>query len=62
MRAGINILEDAIVSGVPSTEFSDWNAVKLLYGDLLSEIERTDAVPSDAFLAGLQAKLDALRK
>lgn len=62
MKAGNNILKTAIVAGVPSTQFSDWNAVKLLFGDVLSEIQKTGAVPSDAFLDEQQAKLDALRK
>jgi len=62
MKAGNNILKTAIVSGVPSTQFSDWNAVKLLYGDVLNEILRTKAVPSDDFLNATQAKLESLRK
>ena len=60
MRAGINVLNDAIVSGVPSTQYSDWNAVKLLYGDIFNEVLSTKAVPSDEYLAGKQAELDAL--
>ena len=60
MQAGINILDTAIVSGVPSTEYSDWNAVKLLYGDIFNEILNTKAVPGDDFLSGKQAELEAL--
>ncbi|GFI69813.1 hypothetical protein IMSAG249_01638 [Lachnospiraceae bacterium] len=60
MQAGINILDTAIVSGVPSTEYSDWNAVKLLYGDIFNEILNTKAAPSDDFLSGKQAELEAL--
>lgn len=60
MRAGINVLNDAIVSGVPSTQYSDWNAVKLLYGDIFNEVLSNKAVPSDEYLAGKQAELDAL--
>lgn len=61
MRAGISILDKAIVSGVPSTEYSDWNAVKLLYGDVFNEILSTKSVPSDDYLEGKQAELEALK-
>ena len=60
MRAGINVLSVAIVSGVPSTQYSDFNAVKLLYGDVFNEVLTTCAVPSDEYLAGKQADLEAL--
>lgn len=60
MQAGINILGTATVRGVPSTEYSDWNAVKLLYGDIFNEILTTKEVPSDDFLSGKQAELEAL--
>ena len=60
MRAGINVLETAIVSGVPSTEYSDWNAVKLLYGDIFNAIVADGAVPSDNVLAEKQASLEEL--
>lgn len=60
MRAGINVLETAIVSGVPSTQYSDWNAVKLLYGDIFNAIVADGAVPSDDVLAEKQAALEAL--
>lgn len=60
MRAGANVLATAIVSGVPSTEYSDWNAVKLLYGDIFTEIVATGEVPSDDVLAQKQAALEAL--
>lgn len=61
MRAGINMLEDTIVSGVPATEYSDWNAVKLLYGDVFTEITNTGKVPSDDFLSEVQTKMEALK-
>lgn len=60
MQAGINILEDAIVTGVPSTQYSDWNAVKLLYGDVFNETLSKKAVPDDAFLQQKQQELEAL--
>lgn len=61
MKAGNEMLDDTIIAGVPSTEFSDWNAVKLLYGDVFTEIEETKAVPSDDFLNGIQEEMEALR-
>lgn len=61
MQAGIEMLEDTIVSGVPSADYTDWNAVKLLYGDVFDKIEETKAVPDAAFLTEVQGKLDALK-
>lgn len=61
MKAGISILDKGVVSGVPSTEYSDWDAVKLLYGDIFNEILNTKAVPSDDYLEGKQAELEALK-
>lgn len=61
MKAGLKILDTANISGVPSTEYSDWNAVKLLYGDVFNEILSTSEVPSDEYLAEKQAELEALQ-
>lgn len=61
MKAGNAMLADTIISGVPSTEYSDWNAVKLLYGDVYNKIAETKAVPDDTFLEEMQGKLDALK-
>lgn len=61
MRAGIEILGTATVSGVPSTEYTDWNAVKLLFGDIFNEVLTSKEVPSDDFLDGKQAEMDALK-
>lgn len=61
MKAGNAMLADTIISGVPSTEYSDWNAVKLLYGDVYNKIAETKAVPDDTFLEEVQEKLDALK-
>ncbi len=60
MRAGNRILESAIVAGVPSTEYSDWNAVKLLYHDIFDSILATGEVPSQKFLDNCQATLESL--
>lgn len=61
MKAGIEILGTAIVSGVPSTEYTDWNAVKLLYGDIFQEILKSGSVPEDTFFADKQTQLEALK-
>jgi multiple sugar transport system substrate-binding protein len=62
MLAGAKMLDTTIISGVPSTEYTDWNAVKLLYGDLLNEILTDKAVPDDEFFDGLQNELEGLKK
>lgn len=61
MRAGNEMLKTTKISGVPSTEYTDWNAVKFLYNDVFNEILNTKAVPSDEFLTGIQEKLEALK-
>lgn len=62
MQAGINILKTAIVAGVPSTEYTDWNAVKLLFCSTFDEILKTGACPSDEFLNNTEASLLSLKK
>lgn len=62
MRAGSKMLDTTIISGVPSSQYTDWNAVKLLYGDLFKKILQDKAVPGDQFFADLQAKLEKLKK
>jgi len=61
MRAGLEMLADTTISGVPSTEYSDWNAVKLLYGKVFNEVLDTKEVPTDDYLAGIQTDLEALK-
>lgn len=61
MRAGAKMLDTTIISGVPSTEYTDWNAVKLLYGEIFNKVLSEKAVPSDAYLNEMQAKLEALK-
>ena len=61
MRAGIEMLKTTIVTGVPAAEYSDWNAVKLLYGDIFNDVLKNKAVPGDDYLAEEQSKLDALK-
>ena len=61
MRAGIEMLKTTIVTGVPAPEYSDWNAVKLLYGDIFNDVLKNKAVPGDDYLAEEQSKLEALK-
>jgi len=61
MTAGSKMLANTIISGVPSTEYKDWNAVKLLYHDAFNQTVSTRQVPSDAFLRDLEAKCKALK-
>jgi multiple sugar transport system substrate-binding protein len=61
MMAGNKMLGNTIVSGVPSTEYSDWNAVKLLYVDAFNQTVASKQVPDTAFLQNLEAKLRALK-
>lgn len=62
MRAGIEMLKTTKVTGVPATQYTDWNAVKILFGDVFNSILETGKVPSDQFLADAQTKLEALKK
>ena len=61
MTAGNKMLGSTIVSGVPSTQYKDWNAVKLLYHDAFNQAVSSKAVPPDAFLRDLDAKCKTLR-
>lgn len=61
MRAGIEMLQTTIAAGVPSTEYTDWNAVKLIYGDVFNKILELKAVPDDTYLEEAQKKMEALK-
>ncbi|GHV92809.1 hypothetical protein AGMMS50268_33120 [Spirochaetia bacterium] len=61
MAAGSKMLATTIVSGVPSVQYKDWNAVKLLYHDAFNQVLNTKQVPNDAFLRDLDAKCAALK-
>ncbi|TVY07982.1 ABC transporter substrate-binding protein [Paenibacillus cremeus] len=60
--AGSKMLDNTIISGVPSTDYTDWNAVKLLYGDLFNKILKDKALPDAAYFKDMQGKLDGLKK
>jgi multiple sugar transport system substrate-binding protein len=61
MTAGSKMLANTTISGVPSTQYKDWNAVKLLYHDAFNQAVSTRRVPPDAFLQDLDAKCRALK-
>jgi multiple sugar transport system substrate-binding protein len=61
MTAGSKMLGATIISGVPSTQYKDWNAVKLLYHDAFNQTVSTKQVPPDTFLRDLEAKCKALK-
>ena len=60
MRAGAGMLDSAIVTGVPASEYTDWNSVKLIYGDVFNKILSDKAMPGDAFFDEMQAAIEAL--
>ena len=61
MTAGSRMLAGAIISGVPSTAYQDWNAVKLLYHDAFDYVLKNRQVPPDSFLRDLDTKRQALK-
>ena len=61
MTAGSKMLANTTVSGVPSTQYKDWNAVKLLYHDAFNQTLSGKQVPPDAFLADLENKCRGLK-
>lgn len=61
MIAGNKMLVNTVISGVPSTQYKDWNAVKLLYHEAFNETVNTKKIPSDAFLRDLDARCKELK-
>ncbi len=61
MRAGIEMLQTTTIRGVPATKYTDWNAVKLIYGEIFNKVLADKAVPSPEYFTEMQAKLDALK-
>jgi multiple sugar transport system substrate-binding protein len=61
MNAGNKMLKSTIVSGVPSTQYKDWNAVKLLYHEAFNQTVNGKRVPDDTFLKDLENKCQALK-
>jgi multiple sugar transport system substrate-binding protein len=61
MTAGSKMLADTIVSGVPSTDYKDWNAVKLLYIEAFNHTLNGGQVPNNTFLADLDNRCRRLK-
>ncbi|MDR3173692.1 MAG: extracellular solute-binding protein, partial [Treponema sp.] len=61
MTAGSKMLGNTIVAGVPSADYKDWNAVKLLYIDAFNRVLSTKEVPDNAFLQDLENKCRQLK-
>lgn len=61
MRAGNEMLKDTIITGVPASEYTDWNAVKILFGDIFNKVQTEKTVPGDDYFAEMQGKMDALK-
>jgi multiple sugar transport system substrate-binding protein len=61
MVAGSKMLGNTIVAGVPSVEYSDWNAVKLLYVDAFNQTITGKQVPDAAFLQNLETRRRQLK-
>ena len=59
MIAGTKMLTNTRISGVPSTQYKDWNEVKLLYHDVFYQTVNTKQVPPDVFLLDIEAKCQA---
>ena len=55
------MLANTVISGVPSTQYKDWDAVKLLYHEAFNQTVNTKQVPSDMFLRDLDLKCQALK-
>jgi multiple sugar transport system substrate-binding protein len=62
MTAGSKMLGNTIVAGVPSTDYTDWNAVKLLYIDAFNRVINSKQVPDNAFLQDLDNKCRQLKQ
>ncbi|MCL1814292.1 MAG: extracellular solute-binding protein [Treponema sp.] len=61
MAAGNKMLTNTVISSVPSTQYKNWDAVKLLYHDVFNQTVNAKQIPSDAFLRDLETKCQALR-
>jgi multiple sugar transport system substrate-binding protein len=62
MTAGSKMLGNTIVAGVPSADYTDWNAVKLLYIDAFNRTLSAKQVPDNAFLQDLDNKCRQLKR
>jgi len=61
MIAGNKMLTNTVISGVPSTLYRDWNAVKSLYHEVFNQTVNAGQIPSAAFLLDIDARCQALK-
>ena len=59
---GIQVLQNGVVSGVPSGDYTSWGAVKQVYDDAFQELVLTRGAIDEAYLDAAQERLEALKK
>lgn len=62
IKKGIIVLQTGVVSGVPGSAYTSWNAVKQVYDDVFAEMILGTGVYDKALIDAAQAKLEALKK
>ena len=60
MQNGLEVLKYGVISGVPSSDFTEWGAVKTLYENIFEGIVKNKTY-KESDLTESEAKLDALR-
>ena len=60
MQKGLEVLKYGVISGVPSSDFTEWGAVKTLYENIFEGIVKNKTY-KESDLTESEAKLDALR-
>ena len=60
MQKGLEVLKYGVISGVPSSDFTEWGAVKTLYENIFEGIVKNKTY-KESDLTESETKLDALR-
>ena len=60
MQKGLEVLKNGVISGVPSSDFTEWGAVKTLYENIFEGIVKNKTY-KESELTESETKLDALR-
>ena len=60
MQKGLEVLKYGVISGVPSSDFTEWGAVKTLYENIFEGIVKNKTY-KESELTESETKLDALR-
>lgn len=60
MQKGLEVLKNGVISGVPSSDFTEWGAVKTLYENIFESIVKNKTYQASD-LTEAQNKLEALR-